>query len=192
MSEIHKNIKSTFDNFLGLPEEVWEHFSSLLEKRIFKKNEVIKRAGDREIYLNFIKSGAAGLFLNTNGKYICLDISFENEFFSDYASFVTCKSSDLETITFEEVELYSMHFDALQTLYNDTGIGNRIGRIAAEQLYVHNQQIQIDILQLTAEERYEKLFQKEPRIVQRIPLKHIASYLGIAPESLSRIRKSNK
>lgn len=190
MSGIHKNIKSTFDNFLGLPEEVWEHFSTFLELRSFSKNTIIKASGDRELYLNFISKGAAGLFLNSTNKYLCLDISFENEFFVDYASFISSTPSELETLAFEDVELYSIHFDSLQALYDNTEIGNKIGRIAAEQLFIHNQHQQIDLLNLTAEQRYKKLFDREPRIIQRIPIKYIASYLGIAPESLSRIRKN--
>lgn len=68
-------------------------------------------------------------------------------------------------------------------------IGLNIGRVASESLFIHKQTQQIDLLMLTAEERYVKLLERQPEIVQRTPQKHIASYLGITPESFSRIRK---
>ncbi|MGL5888238.1 MAG: Crp/Fnr family transcriptional regulator, partial [Bacteroidia bacterium] len=78
----------------------------------------------------------------------------------------------------------------METLYATSVIGVQIGRIAAESLYIHKQNQQIELLTLTAEERYKQLLQKQPEIIKRTPSKHIASYLGVTPESLSRIRKT--
>src|SRR5690554_480251 len=60
---------------------------------------------------------------------------------------------------------------------------------ASEALFVHKQKQQIDILTKTATERYIELQARQPKIIQRTPQKHIASYLGVTPQSLSRIRK---
>ena len=61
-------------------------------------------------------------------------------------------------------------------------------KAAAESLFIHKQRQQIDLLTLSAEERYHQLMQERPALINRISIKHIASYLGIAPESMSRIR----
>jgi len=65
-------------------------------------------------------------------------------------------------------------------------------KAASESLFVHKQEQQIEILNNTAEERYQLMIAQNPEIIQRTSAKHIASYLGITPESLSRIRKSQQ
>ena len=68
-------------------------------------------------------------------------------------------------------------------------MGRYIFMVSAEMSYVEKQQQQIDLLLKTAEQRYVDLLEKQPKLIQRTPQKHIASYLGITTQSLSRIRK---
>ena len=75
-------------------------------------------------------------------------------------------------------------------MYLKSGKGIWIGKVIAEQLFIQRQQIQIDLLTLTAEERYLKLLSEKPEIFQKVSLKHIATYIGVTPESLSRLRKN--
>ena len=74
-------------------------------------------------------------------------------------------------------------------VYSKTFIGNLIGRIASEILYIEKSNRELSLLSKTAEERYLDLFNEQPELIQNIPLKHIASYIGITPQALSRIRK---
>ena len=104
-------------------------------------------------------------------------------------SFLTQEPTDLFTQAIENTELLSISHKNLYELYKNSNIGLSIGRIESESLFIHKQSQQIDLLNLTAEERYVKLLEKQPEIVLRTPQKHIASYLGITPESFSRIRK---
>jgi CRP-like cAMP-binding protein len=93
----------------------------------------------------------------------------------------------LEVVTFEQTELFRIsktNFDKLST----TQLGDKICRFAAEGLFIHKQQQQIDILTKTAKERYMEIQQQYASMLQRTPQKFIASYLGITPQSLSRIR----
>ena len=71
----------------------------------------------------------------------------------------------------------------------DSDFGDKICRFAAEGLFIHKQKQQIDILTKSAKERYLELLNRQPQIIQRTPQKYIASYLGVTPQSLSRIRK---
>ena len=70
-----------------------------------------------------------------------------------------------------------------------TEYGRQICQIATESMYIHKQTQQIELLSKTAEQRYLEMLEKQANIVQRTPNKYIASYLGITPESFSRIRK---
>ena len=82
-----------------------------------------------------------------------------------------------------------MEYDDVQEIFNSTAIGNRIGRIATEELFLKKAKRELDLLNKTAEERYLSLFTERPELIKEIPLKFIASYIGITPQALSRIRK---
>ncbi|MGD1839760.1 MAG: Crp/Fnr family transcriptional regulator [Thermonemataceae bacterium] len=182
-------VKNIFDPYFEAPIEIWESFAEYLEPKSFKKNELIKDTNQKVKYLSIITKGSAGIFLWKENSTICLDLCYENEFFGDYMSFLTQKPTELFTQAIEYTELLSITYSDLNELYKSSTIGLNIGRIASESLFIHKQTQQIDLLMLTAEERYLNLLERQPEIVQRTPQKHIASYLGITPESYSRIRK---
>ncbi len=189
MSEVTNRIKEIFDPYCSAPVEVWEAFAERLKTITFKKNEEIKSPKITERKLYVIKKGSAGIFLWDENHPICIDLCFENDFFGDYLSFLTQKPTPLYTICFEETEMSYITYSDLMDLYENSKFGAKIGRIAAESLFIHKQAQQIELLTKTAEQRYRQLLDKQPHVIQRVPLKYIASYLGINAESLSRIRK---
>ena len=85
--------------------------------------------------------------------------------------------------------VWRVHYDDLQMLYKTHSVGNLIGRLTVEKLYVEKLNREFSLLSETAEERYLKIMKEQRDLFQRLPLKHIASYMGIAPQALSRIRK---
>ena len=190
MATLAAQIHQFFNQFHPAPLATWEGFAQRMHCRKFGKNEIIKPAGETERYLSFITSGIGGAFAYRDGHEVCLDFSIENQFFGDYASFILQKSSPIFTLAVEPLELYSIGFDDLQKLYNSSPDGIRMARAAAEVLFIESQTRQLDLLTKTAEERYRELFVQYPDLLLRIPQKHIASWLGITPESLSRIRKA--
>ncbi|MGL5888352.1 MAG: Crp/Fnr family transcriptional regulator [Bacteroidia bacterium] len=185
-----ERIKQIFDPYYNAPLEVWDALASVMQERTFRKNELLKNSFQTESFLNIIISGSAGIFLDKEGHTLCLDLCYENDFFCDYMSFITQTPTPLYTQALESTTVLSATYPAMETLYATSVIGVQIGRIAAESLYIHKQNQQIELLTLTAEERYKQLLQKQPEIIKRTPSKHIASYLGVTPESLSRIRKT--
>ena len=77
----------------------------------------------------------------------------------------------------------------LEIIYDKTEIGNTIGRLASEDLFMKKSKRELSLLIQSAEERYLNLFTEQPELLQFIPLKYIASYIGVTPQALSRIRK---
>ncbi len=188
-SEIGKHLKSIFDASFKADITVWNSFAQHLFAREFKKNETIKKANKTELYLNFIVKGSIGTFIYNNDNETCISLSINNSFSSDYFSFLKQKPSLIYTIALEKTEVLSISYKVLSQLYAKSTSGVWLGKVIAEQLFIQRQQLQIDLLTLTAKERYLKLVSEKPEIAQNISLKHIASYIGITPESLSRIRK---
>ncbi len=185
---IEKRLKQSFDNYIDAPIDVWRAFSALCERVTFKKNEIIKSEGKTEKYGYFILSGSCGVFVWKENNYVCLDLMYEDSFFADYMSLITSQPSPLETIALENTELLRISRQNIQKL-KQTPWGSLIFLVSAENSFVEKQQQQIDLLLKTAEQRYTDLLHKQPDLIRKTPQKHIASYLGITTQSLSRIRK---
>lgn len=181
-------IKQAFDPYFNVPLELWKSFTDLGEVITTEKDQVVKRAGTTEKYLNFIIKGSGGVLLWNNNNFVCIDLCYESEFFGDYMSFLDQQSTPLEVITFERSELFRISKENFHKLSNNNQFGDKICRFASEALFIHKQKQQIDILTKTATDRYMELQTRQSAIIHRTPQKYIASYLGITPQSLSRIR----
>jgi len=182
-------LKQSFDRYFDAPIEVWKSFVDLCNEVHFKKNEIIKEANRKEKNAYFILSGACGVFLWKENNYVCLDIVLENNFFADHMSLITEEPSPLETVALEKTTALQISTSNIEKL-KKSPFGNILFLLGAENSFVEKQQQQIDLLTKTAEQRYWELMQKSPETIQRIAQKHIASYLGITTQSLSRIRNN--
>jgi len=181
-------IKQAFDPYFAVPVEVWKSFTDSGEIITTEKDQIIKKNGTTEKYLNFILKGSGGVLLWNNNNFVCIDICYESEFFGDYMSFLDQQPTPLEVITFEPSELFRISKENFYKLSHDNQLGEKICRFASEALFIQKQKQQIDVLTKTATERYIELQNRQSTIIQRTPQKYIASYLGITPQSLSRIR----
>jgi CRP-like cAMP-binding protein len=185
---IEYRLKASFDKYMVAPLEAWKNFADLCEIVHFKKNEIIKPYGLPEKFGYFILSGSGGVFIWKENNYVCLDLMYEEAFFGDYMALITTSPSPLETMALENSEMLRISRANINIL-KQTAVGSQIFLLSAEWSYVEKQQQQIDLLLKTAEQRYVDLLEKQPNLIQRTPQKHIASYLGITTQSLSRIRK---
>lgn len=193
MSEKENVLKEIFERGFNLRSDDWGELSEKVKMVSQQKNELIRFSGQVEKHLYYLIEGATGTMMDKKGKQVCLDICTTGEFFGDYLSLLTQTKSRVEILALLPCTYLIIPFSALLTQYQQypAEVQERIGRETAENLYVLKQQELIDIKTLDANERYLKMLEKEPQLVQDIPLKHLAAYLGITPESMSRIRKSS-
>jgi CRP-like cAMP-binding protein len=140
-------------------------------------------------YLYFINSGFIRIFYNEDGNQITTHINCPSGFITSFNSFVngTNSTDNIECITASEVlRITKSNFDVL---CQKSPKWSDFARVIYEQSVIYNEQRTKDIIHLSAEERYLKLLKHNPDIIQNVPLQYIASFIGIKPESLSRIRK---
>jgi CRP/FNR family transcriptional regulator, anaerobic regulatory protein len=183
-----KLLQTSFGKYFTAPIAAWQYFGNMCEEVRFAKNEIMKAAGAMEQYGYFIISGSCGTFLWKENNNVCIDLVLEDNFFGDDMSIILNKTTMLETRALEAT--FALRISkANMLLLKQTPMGQTIFLIAAENGYVIKQQQQIDLLLKTAEERYLEIVKEKPKWIQRISQKHIASYLGITTQSLSRIRK---
>ncbi|WP_421889877.1 Crp/Fnr family transcriptional regulator [Marinoscillum sp.] len=184
-----ETLKKSFDKYFIAPIEAWKEFAEFCEPVIFKKGQIIKPQGTSEKYFYFIIKGSAGIFLWKENNFVCLDFAFENSACCDYMSLLTKQPTELEVVALEKSEMIRISSNNFHNLSRKS-VGQVIMQMTAEASFVEKQQQQIELLTKTAEKRYRILEAKFPNIHQRVAQKHIASYLGITPQSLSRIRNT--
>lgn len=156
-----------------------------------KKNEYFLKQGHRSYDYIFIKSGGLRIYLENEDKQITVWLAFENCFFAELSSLKNNKPSRFNIQAFENCLLYTIPFEKMEQLYNQYPSWQKFGREIWEQAYLNVIDGIIAHQTMTAEERY-LLGLQQPEIMQRVPLKYLASFLGITTTSLSRLRKKIK
>ena len=187
---MHK-FRKYIETFANVTDKDWLIFTSFLKKRNFAKKSVFLKAGQTENYISFIEKGEVRLFLKKEEeeKEITLGFSFQGEFISAYDSFLTRTPSLYQLETLSDTTLWSITYADLQEVYKTTEIGNTIGRFFSEKLFLLKSKREQSLLNQTPEQLYLNLFKDRPNLIKKISLKHIASYIGVTPQALSRIRK---
>tara|TARA_B100001109_G_C18841261_1_gene464488 strand:+ start:229 stop:813 length:585 start_codon:yes stop_codon:yes gene_type:complete len=184
-------IKLYLDKIASISNSDWNFFISKLHRRIVSKKSVFIKVNQIENHISFIESGIVRLFIPRENpeKEITFGFSFKNQFVSAYDSFLTQLPSNYQLQALTETTMLSISYKDLQSVYKSTQIGNLIGRLTAEDLFLIKSKREQDLLNLTAEQRYLKLFEERPELLKSIPLKYISSYIGVTAQALSRIRK---
>lgn len=184
---IAEQLKIFFDPFFCLNIQVWENFEKFGMVEKFSKETVLKASNTKEKYLNIVLKGSGGNLIWNKNNFVCIDIAFENEFLFDYMSFTLQKATPIEVRLFEDTTIFRISHQNFQRTLVSGNFGEKITRLIAEASFIDKQQQQIDLLTKTAKKRYMEQLQTRKGI-DKMPLKYLASYLGITPQSLSRIR----
>lgn len=182
-------IKNFFDRFKELPLSVWEGLFNEGEIIYPKRETILKEPNTMAKYLYFILKGSGGILLWNKENYVCTDILYEGEFFGEFLSFLTLKPTPHELRCFEDSVIVRFEHKMLYDYYDRSGYSDEILKAAHLGLYIDKLTQQCNLLTLSAEEHYQLLMKERPYIIKNIPQKYIASFLGITPQSLSRIRK---
>jgi CRP-like cAMP-binding protein len=158
------------------------------EEVVLNKNEFLLREGNVCRFLYFLQKGAARGYYLLDGKEITHWFAFEDDFVTSFFSFITRQPAVENIQMLEGSVLWSISKDTLAQLFNQFHDIERLVRIVTEKYYIRLEERFVNAHFKTASERYENLLQQAPHILERVPLGHIASYLGISPETLSRTR----
>lgn len=159
-----------------------------LEEVVFAKNKYLVREGKICRYLYFLEAGALRGFYNHEEKEITHWFTFEEDFVTSFHSFITQKPAVENIQLLEGSVLYRISKEGLNTLMAQYHEIERLVRMVYEKYYIRLEERFVNAHFKTASERYQDLLQQTPHILERVPLGYIASYLGISPETLSRVR----
>ncbi len=184
-SKIIQSIKS----IASLNDMEEQAFLNILVVKIFKKKEFLLQEGKVCNKITFVNNGCLRLFYNVEGAENTIQFFFSDSWYTDYASFLTGQPTIENMQALEGSEVVQFNKDDLYKLYDTMPIFEKVGRVFAENAYLSISQLNQMKTNEEPEVRYINLLKTRPELVQQIPQHYIASYLGIKPETLSRIRK---
>lgn len=174
---------------ISLTDDELNNLTSSLTVKKLEKNQHFLIEGNICDSIAFINYGTMIYYkASEKGDEITIDFALEGDWLTDNFSRLKKSPSLINIKAIETTELLILKNDQLNELYDSFPKLEKLGRILTEQAFIRITQLSIDLQVLSAKERYIKLLQQYPEAFQKIPLYHIANYLGIAPKSLSRIR----
>ena len=192
MPEImYSKFRARIQKILPIPaDECDAFFESEKKLRPLKAKEYFIKENETCRELAFVNSGVLRMYyLSPAGKEINTMFFFENDFVTSFQSMLQQRPGRYFIQALEDCELITVAYDTLQHAYEHSPLWGKFGRIIAEKSYIISEKRIENLLFLNAEERYLNLIKTYPRVFEQVPLYHIASYLGIERESLSRLRK---
>ncbi|MEZ0540028.1 Crp/Fnr family transcriptional regulator [Fibrella arboris] len=185
----YEQLRQRLSDFTLLTDDQWARFLSIVEPATYAKNTFLIEAGQVEQHIYYLADGLVRLSLNHDGKDVSIDFVFSQNLFSAYSSFLSQQPSAFSVQALTSVSVLRFSRANLHILYDESHQAERIGRLIAEQAFLRKTSREVLFLTSTAKQRYVQLVEQNPHLVQLIAVKHLASYLGIEPESLSRIRR---
>lgn len=182
-------IRNFVARFVNFTDAEWKAHEVLLKKKSIRKGEYLLRAGETCNHVTFINKGYFRVYHMFGEQELTVNFAFEGNYVTDYSSFVSRQPTVDNIVALEDSEVLMLEHDDLQIVYEQYPVWQKFGRRIAEYVLLFVVGRNKDLLFLTPEERYVKLMKDRPKVIANVPLKYIASYLGITPEALSRIRK---
>jgi len=183
-----ETLRLYFNKFIKLNDSEWADFEKCIVKATIAKNEQLLKPGEHCNFIAFIQEGSFRFFYDKEGEVKITAFFFQGDFVSNYRSFLTGKPSDHFIEAMQDAAIYKINLQELKFLYDKHKNIERLGRLIAENLYLSVANRLDSFLFQTPEERYKSLINRSSRLLQEIPQYMVASYIGVKPETLSRIR----
>jgi CRP-like cAMP-binding protein len=168
----------------------FEAFFRVMERKFFKKREVLLQAGENSEFYYFVIKGCLRTFTtDERGHEHIFHLAFEDWWAADLFSFVTGDPAFFTIEAIEDTEVLVIHRDDYEALLTTYPKFERFFRLLMQKAYVASQKRTMDIMSKSAERRYVDLVKSYPQMELRVAQHYIASFLGITPEALSRIKR---
>ena len=180
---------SYLNKFVPVTEEEFKDYMLpyLIERR-FGKKEIVSKEGEVEDYLNFITDGLVRKYYLQDNSEVNTQISHEGHIIHAQESFHSRKPSEYFVETIEPTTFISITYNDLEKLYAQNIKLERLGRLVITYTMVQKDRWQMQMIKLPPRERFLFFVDRHPDLLQRVPQKHLASFLNIQPETFSRFK----
>ena len=176
---------------IGLSLDLFRRLVGECDEVILKKKEYLLRQGQVCSFIGFVETGVLRSYIEKEGEDYISDFHFQGSFATSYRSFLTIEASVGSIQALENSVLYCLSKSNYDQLLQTSNEGYKLGKYIADTLFIKKCRKETSLLMDDALERYKLLLRTYPHIEQHVSQYHIASYLGIKPESLSRLKSLN-
>lgn len=191
--EVYDLILKNIARHISLNEVEVAYFCALLESKTLASKQFLLKEDQTCHYFNFVNTGTLrAYFLNKDGKESTIMFAMPDWWVTDMYGFEKAQPAMLNIVALEQSEILQLSKNNFELLVKEIPKFERFFRIIFQNAYIREQLRTIQNLSLTAAERYEKFIFKYPAVIQQVPQKQIASYIGVTPEFLSTIRSKRK
>jgi CRP-like cAMP-binding protein len=176
-----------------LPEGEWDFFQSLFHLKQFKKGEYFLLSGNYSTDFGFVEKGLVRYFYTTfEGEEFNQTFKVENELVMSFTSILVGEQSNFSIQAVEDSSIHVTDYKNIQDLYKRHPGWQELGRRIAEVNFIIKTKREEQLLLFSAQERYENFCRNFPHLLKRLPQLHVASFLGVSPETLNRIIKKSR
>lgn len=188
---MYQVLKESLQEHVSLTDEEWELCKNNFRPKRMLKRQFLLQEGDVCRELAFVEKGALYSFsVDLKNNQHIIRFAFEGWWIADLQSFFTKKPTNLNVEVLEDSELLVLDRRNHEKLLEEIAAYERYHRIILQNAYVALQRRVENAIGLTAEEKYNRLIEQNPTFMNRVPLNLVASYLGMSPETLSRVRSN--
>jgi CRP-like cAMP-binding protein len=181
-------LRQLFLEKIKLGNEHYDQFMHLSNTTFLQKKESLIKENTICSFIWFLETGVLRSILIKEGEEFTSDFFFEGSFVSVYTSFLTQTPAIVSIRAISPATLYGISYSQFNDLLNKSSEWYKLGKYIADSFFFKKCKRETSLLQDSATERYKFLLETFPGIEQLVTQRHIASYLGIKPESLSRIK----
>lgn len=186
-----EQIRQVMKQMIKVSEDELNGFLDKAITKTFKRQEVISRPSTVPNEIFFINKGIIRVSITDNeGTEHTIHFALENQFIADYSNFIQRQPSIYSLQTLEETEVIILPRATIDWGYNNLTEGQKMGRLIAEYYFIYQDDRIKNLYVRTPKERYDSITEVFPNIHNRVPQHMIASYLGITPIHLSRLKKA--
>jgi CRP-like cAMP-binding protein len=184
------SLKAAIRQMIDISEDEFRLLSEQAFRKSFKRNSILSAAGSIPPDIYFIERGLIRvLIMDNEGAEHTVHFALENQFISDYSNFILKTPSFYSLQAIEDTEVIILPRSAIEWGYDNLKEGQKLGRLIAEYYFIYQDQRIKNLYARTPRERYDSIDEVFPNIHNRVPQHMIASYLGMTPVHLSRLKR---
>lgn len=160
------------------------------KKLTLKRNEYLKVSGEKNTNIYYVIEGSLRAYIDDGVEEYVIRLGYKDNFITSLESFIKEEASDVYIQAIKKTQLLMVDKLTFMELINSSTENMMLWQTMHEELIYQQLEREKDILIRSPKDRYDRVMERSPHVFQEIPLKHIASYLRMTPETLSRLRKS--